>query len=183
MYGKISVEFPTGKTNGRSTGQVLGGTPLNRTPIRSAHADTACGGAIFLAAAVMFVHTFSDRYDIGMLFGDVSTVFFPRIILGLIMLLAAALAGKGLRAGANRVLVTVDLRRTALAFLIAAATTAGMWWLGFLLATPFGLIALGLVLGYRKPLPLLAVSIAGPAIVWIVLVFGANVSVPAGILG
>ena len=151
--------------------------------IRSGMADIVSGSAILVGAAVMLLHTFSDRYDLGMLFGDVSTVFFPRVVLGALMLLSAVLVVRGVRAGEGEALGAIDAPRLALVAVVAALTALGVFWLSFMLVMPIGIFGVGWTLGFRRPVPLAVASIAGPAVVLVALERAANVAVPTGLLG
>lgn len=152
---------------------------MNNKGLRAGKADVLCGIVICTVAASMFVHTYSDRYDIDMLFGDVSTVFFPRILLGMIGALSLALAIKGARDKSDERLVSLNWRRVFLTFLAALLTALGVWYLGYEIAMPVGVFLTGLALGYPNKIVLALTSLFASAIVWLALGHFAQVSLPA----
>ena len=147
-----------------------------------ARADIAYGLVIALVAAAMFVHTYSDRYDNEFLFGDVSTVFFPRLLLAVIIALAVGLALKGVRGTAEGDFPPINIGRVALTYGVALVTAAGVWFVGYLIAMPVGVFLAGLALGYPNRIVLGLASISAPLIVWLVLARFAQVSFPTGTL-
>lgn len=148
----------------------------------AAKADVIYGLVLGVMASVMMVHTFSSRYEVAHLFGDVSTMFTPRLLLGVMIALSAALIFKGLRNRGGDVLESVNVPRVVLTFLAATATTAGVWFIGFFIAMPIGIFLTGLALGYPGKLVLAATSLAGTIIVWLTLGVFANVALPTGVL-
>ncbi len=151
---------------------------MSNTGIHAGRADSIYGLVFFVAAAALFAHTYSDLYDTGPLFGDVSTVFVPRILLGLIAALSVALMVKGLLDRSGERLAPINWRRLFLTFAAACLTTAGLWYLGFLIAMPFGVFLTGLAIGYPNRLILAAASIASTGVVWLMLGYVARVSLP-----
>ena len=150
--------------------------------LSAAKADVIYGLVLGVLASVMMVHTFSSRYEVAHLFGDVSTMFAPRLLLGVMIALSVALVFKGLRNRGGDVLASVNIPRVALTFLAATATTAGVWFIGFFIAMPIGIFLTGLALGYPGKLVLAGTSVAGTIIVWLTLGVFANVALPAGVL-
>ena len=61
------------------------------------HPDFYYGLVLLVVGVGLLWHTAHDRYDFDLLFGDVSTVFFPRIILILWIGLATVLIVNGMR--------------------------------------------------------------------------------------
>lgn len=147
-----------------------------------ARADMLYGLVMAAAALAMFVHTFSDRYDNEFLFGDVSTVFFPRLLLGTIVTLALALALKGAKSNSEEEFLIVNLGRVAMTYGAAVLAALGVWYIGYLYAMPFGVFLVGLALGYPNKLVLAGVSIVAPLTIWVVLAQFAQVSFPTGTL-
>jgi hypothetical protein len=147
---------------------------------RSAQADIVYGIAILAAGAAMLAHTFSEIYDTGPLFGDVSTVFVPRILLIAICILAASLVVKGALARDSESLDAMNWQRIAFTFAAASATTAGVWYFGYQIAMPVGIFLTGLAIGYPNRLILAAASVAATATVWLTLGYLARVSLPEG---
>lgn len=145
-------------------------------------ADVLYGIVIAIFAIAMFGHTFSSRYDNEFLFGDVSTVFFPRLLLGLIVALSLGLALRGARGQGEDALPEINVIRVASTYGAAALAIAGVWFVGYLLAMPIGVFLIGLALGYPNKVILAATSVVAPVLVWIVLAKFAQVSFPAGTL-
>ena len=150
--------------------------------LSAAKADVICGLVLGAMASAMMVHTFSSRYEVAHLFGDVSTMFAPRLLLGVMIALSAALIFKGLRNRSGEVLESVNVPRVVLTFLAATATTAGLWFIGFFVAMPIGIFLTGLALGYPGRFALAGTSIAGTIIVWFTLGVFARVALPTGVL-
>ena len=150
--------------------------------LSAARADVIYGLVLAVMASVMMVHTFSSRYEVAHLFGDVSTMFAPRLLLGVVIALSAALVCKGLRNRRGDVLESVNVPRVVLTFLAATATTAGVWFIGFFIAMPIGIFLTGLALGYPGKFALAGTSLAGTIIVWLTLGVFANVALPTGAL-
>lgn len=114
---------------------------------------------LLIAAAALFASTFGTEYR---LLGAVqSPVYFPRIILGLIMALAViALLQDGIRGKASE---PIEKWGALIVFVIAAILFANaITRVGFMVAAvPFSLIALW-VFEVRKPLILVAYAILVP---------------------
>ncbi|MEO1018073.1 MAG: tripartite tricarboxylate transporter TctB family protein [Pseudomonadota bacterium] len=138
--------------------------------------DTIYGIVSFSIALILFIHTYSERYEINHLFGDVSTVLVPRILLGSWMFLSAILVIRDSLSLA--VFADVQWRNFVLIGAIASLIVGGLWLFGFLVTMPFGLFALGWAFGYRRWVVLLIVSIAAPLAVWLVLSYLAAVPLP-----
>lgn len=155
-------------------------------PKAPVHPDFYYGFALFAVGGWLFLHTFSDRYDFDLLFGDVSTVFFPRIVLILWMGLSAILIVNGLRGrgdGEDRERVlSVGIPRLVLVFAVTVAAAVVLWLAGLLIGGTALMIAVGLALGYRRLILLVPVSLAVPAAIWFALGHVARISLPAGVL-
>ncbi|MDE0304539.1 MAG: hypothetical protein OXI87_06605 [Albidovulum sp.] len=128
----------------------------------------------------MLAHTYSPRYDIEFPFGDVSTVFFPRILLEIIIVLSRALAFKGARGKSGDGIIRVNASRVILALGVAALGIAGVWYLGFLVALPIAIFLPGDALGYPNKRVLVLTSFVAPLIVWGVLAKFALGAFPTG---
>ena len=138
--------------------------------------DTIFGGVSLVIALALFVHTFSDQYDVNQLFGDVSTVFVPRALLILWMVCSVVIVARdntGLAAFSE-----VRWGAWARVAVVTAVTTAAIWAFGFLYVMPVGTFALGWAFGYRRWGWLALVSIAGPLAVWLILGVVAAVPLP-----
>ncbi len=114
---------------------------------------------VFLIAATLLSQTFGQAYS-GL--GAFSPMFFPQIILGFLVIVAAIDLVLQIRLRKSterpRLLRVTIIALATLAFLFA------MTRLGFFLsAVPFSILSL-LVLGLRNPLPILAVGVGIPAV-------------------
>ena len=127
-------------------------------------------GVLFLVAAFLFASTFSVKYAIEPLGGDVSTVFLPRVFLIIWMLLAVtmfAMDSKGF--------FKLDLPDVAWGKLFAIVATSlltaiGMLTIGFVFATIPGTWIFTWIFGYRKIVQLTLFSILLPISVWILFI-------------
>lgn len=153
---------------------------MSETGFNKAKADVIYGIVILATAAAMLAHTYSDIYDTGPLFGDVSTVFVPRILLISICVLSAGLIARGALSHDDDTLETMNWGRIAVTFAAASATTAGVWYFGYFLAMPVGIFVTGLAIGYRNWIVLALAGVIGTATVWITLGYLARVSLPEG---
>lgn len=150
------------------------------------HPDFYYGVALLIIGGGLLLHTFNQRYDFDLLFGDVSTVFFPRIVLILWMLLSCILIANGLRGRGNPEdharLKAVDIGRFLLVLIVIIISVVVLWLTGLLIGGPLMMIAVGLALGYRRLALLVPVSVAMPLIIWFALGKVARISLPMGIL-
>ncbi len=128
---------------------------------------------IALAAAALFGSTFSEEYDVPSFGGDVSTVFTPRIFLGLVFLLSLLLlitakasgeteasGDKTLRIGA------AELRRLLAVGAVCLAVALALPHAGFVAAAAPGMFLFCLFFGYRGWTTLTLTSVLGPFAVW-----------------
>lgn len=150
------------------------------------HPDFYYGLVLLIIGGGLLLHTGSDRYDFDLLFGDVSTVFFPRIILILWILLSAILIANGLRRRGpqqgHQGVMAVGLTGlfSVLAMIIASALA--VWLTGLLLGGAASMIAVGAAFGYRRWVILIPVSVVLPVIVYFALGHVAKISLPSGVL-
>ncbi len=139
----------------------------------TAVATLALGTALFL-----FWHTFEPAYDTAFAAAGRGPVFYPRILLGIIIVLAATIALKSLfqtsRVQISRRPADAAPDRAgwrALPALVAAiALTAGYVMAfsaaGYLLSTVVYALLLPLVFGYRNPLVISAFAISYAVATW-----------------
>ena len=106
--------------------------------------------ALFLVAALLFASSFA--MDVGEpMFGDVSTVFVPRIFLIAWMVLAALIAIVAGRDGeADGVFAGVAWRRLWIIIAIVAVAAVAMMEIGFVFACLPAFIVFVAVFGYRR---------------------------------
>ena len=150
------------------------------------HPDFYYGLVLLIVGGGLLVHTLHDRYDFDLLYGDVSTVFFPRIILIMWIGLSSVLMANGLRGrGASedhKRLLAVGIPRLALVFVVVVASAIFLWLVGLLIGGPVLMIAVGIALGYRRLAILIPVSVVLPIVTWLALGRVARISLPSGIL-
>jgi hypothetical protein len=115
---------------------------------------------LLIAAGALFATTFGTEYR---LLGAVqSPVYFPRIILGIMMVLTLVAIVQDVMAG--KAVEPVEKWGALIVFVVAAVIYANMITrVGFMLSSvPFSVLSL-LVFGVRKPMVIVAYSILVPA--------------------
>jgi len=150
------------------------------------HGDLFIGLVIAGIALLLLLHSFSARYTATSIAGDVSTVFFPRLLLGAMTLGGIALVVQAFR-GTTMSRDTPEPAHGAIKRLIAVAvvmvaTSLGMSIVGFLWAMPIGLALMGFAFGSRATVALPAVALLAPLACWWVLHNLAGVPFPTGIM-
>lgn len=136
-----------------------------------------------LTSALLFLHTFSDRYEFNPLLGDVSTVFFPRIVLVALFVLAAVLTVRGTVRSPDdgeEASGTLDVARLSAVFGAICLSAVILWLAGLVLGGPLVVALTAWTLGYRNPYVLAAVAVILSLLLWAVLGEVAGVSVPRG---
>ena len=128
------------------------------------------GAALFTLAALLFASTFASDYAVEAMFGDVSTVFVPRLFLAAWMVFAAFVFVSGFTKPEIKGLPEVAWPRLAAVAGVAVVTGVGMLQVGFLLSTIPGFFAFTWLYGYRRPVPLVVVSILLPLAIWLLFV-------------
>lgn len=134
----------------------------------TAVATLALGTALFL-----FWHTFDPAYDTAFAAAGRGPVFYPRILLGIIIVLAATIALQSLFRTAGRPADAAPKQagwRALPALLAAIALTAGYVMAfsaaGYLLSTIAYALLLPLVFGYRNPLAIGAFALSYAVATW-----------------
>ena len=143
-------------------------------------ADVTYGLVTAMAATGLFVHTYADRYNNDFLFGDVSTVFVPRILLAMITLLSLGLVVKGVIDRDGGRFAEIAVGRVCAVFGACTLSILAVWFIGYLIAMPPSVFLVGLAIGYPKKLILAAVSLVAPLLTYGLLGQFAQVSFPAG---
>ena len=150
------------------------------------HPDFYFGLVLLLIGGALLWHTTSDRYDYDPLFDDVSTVYFPRIILVLWVVLSAVLIARGLLGRGSEEdrlrLMSVGLPQLLMVLGVIIASAVVLWSVGLLIGGPVLMVAVGVALGYRRWLYLVPLSVALPIAIWFTLGKIAEISLPSGIL-
>jgi hypothetical protein len=128
---------------------------------------TVIGSVTLLVATILFYHTLDDIYKISVVTAGRGPVFFPKILLGAMLLLSIGVIIEGFKekfnpvTGRQLLLVVAVLGLTGL--YIYAITAAG-----FLISTVIFVFIVPWLLGYRKWKAIFAVTIFYPVIVWYV---------------
>jgi len=148
---------------------------------RRPHADLLVGIAVVVFAAIVYAATFTfDEAAFGMS-GGMGPEAFPRLILGVIAALGAALAWRSRRRQpeAMEPVPPIVIYTACLLFgFMVVVALAGMLIAMFLLV-----VALGLLWGERR---LVALCLSGAVVcttIWAVFVRGLGVPLPSGMLG
>lgn len=130
-------------------------------------------GVLILLPAILFATTFSAEYDVATFGGDVSTVFVPRIFLivwfglaiwAMIDNFRATSDGNENAEGESQ----PSLGRLLIIALITIITAVAMLYIGFVLAAIPGYFLFCWAFGYRKPIPLLIISIISVLTTWVI---------------
>ena len=139
--------------------------------------EIAVSAVLLAVAAALFAVTFSDQFDVPTFGGDVGPAFAPRVYLLVWMGLAATTLVQAVRAGA-RDAVGANPRKLLPVALIACATSYAMTEIGFVFATVPGFFLFCWAFGYRKPVLLVPLSVAGPLLIWAVFTFVFELPLP-----
>jgi putative tricarboxylic transport membrane protein len=145
------------------------------------HSDQAAAAVIIAAAAAAYGYTYTFEEVPKALRQGMGPERYPQLVLsvliGLCVLLAVEARGKA------------DPRPPPLdpAVILTAASgplfIGAVWLVGMPGAMFLALLALGLLWGERRWLPLLLNAVLIPAIIWVVFARGLKVPLPAGLLG
>jgi putative tricarboxylic transport membrane protein len=129
--------------------------------------DAVYGGVLLLVGALLMLSTFDPRYQGFGIGSDVSPMFFPRILLCLWLTLATVILVRGLRAPGGDWPPQMKARAAGVIVTVLASTFA-MTIVGFLFAMIPCFMIVSLLLGYRRPLPILAFGLLVPILTWFV---------------
>ncbi len=125
------------------------------------------GVLILLASFCLFVHTFDEAYQKSVLTVGRGPVFFPRIILGAMLLLSLIVTFRSNSERDN----TANIRISIMP--IAAMTLTGCYifsidWAGFILPTLLFTFLMPLILGYHNWKITLGLSVLYTFVIWYV---------------
>ena len=127
--------------------------------------DVAVSAFLLAAAALLFAATFSDRFDVPTFGGDVGPAFAPRAYLVVWMCLSAISLAQAVRTTAPSG-EAANFRKLLSVAAIACGTGYGMTIIGFVFAAVPGFFLFCWAFGYRRPLVLALLSVAGPLLIW-----------------
>lgn len=147
-------------------------------PMRAPAGDVWFGGTLLILGGALLHQTFDARYA-GQGAGAVfSPMFYPRIVLGIWIALAAILVVKGLLAGRSPPAAHRAGRFALLAGLLVVVIAA-LPIAGFLPAATLFVLLAPPILGYRRPVPWLLTAALFPAAVWHIFNNVLNIPLPA----
>jgi len=149
--------------------------------LRRPHADVFVGVAVVLFAAIVYAATFSFDQAPFEISQGMGAETFPRLVLGVMATLGAALAWRSRRRrpepAAPVAAIVIQTAVLLLLFMIAGAVV------GMLPAMFFFIVALGVLWGERRIVPLCILAAAMCLAIWAVFARGLSVPLPAGMLG
>ena len=158
--------------------------------------DRWLGGALVLAAVVLYFLVLPaeiemPRFQVGGGAGGVvaSPFFFPRFIVGVLGLLAAAIFLRGrtraeaLGDGEGFAFGREQAVRVGGAAAILVSYVALLDVIGYVLLTPVALAALCVFLGYRRWLAVSAIAVVVTVTVYLGFRYGMKILLPDGLLG
>lgn len=124
---------------------------------------------LLLLGIALFAATFSSEYDIEPFWGDVSTVFVPRVYfviwIALSLIFLYQTTGKGTEEEQSQ--QSISFKRLGIIMVIAAATAIAILKLGFMIGMVPGFFLFCWAFGYHKPISLTCISIVGSTTVWL----------------
>ncbi len=140
--------------------------------------DICVSGFLLIAAVALFALTFTDQFDVPTFGGDVGPAFAPRGYLLVWMGLALYATIMAVRSPPEKGGEPVRFGQLFLVVAIAAGTAIAMINIGFVFAMVPGFFLFCWAFGYRKPVQLALISIAGPVAVWALFTFGFELLLP-----
>ena len=132
--------------------------------------DLVVSLTLLVAGAVLFAMTFGEQFGVPTFGGDIGPAVVPRGFLLVWMALALAATISAMRSQ-GRPIAALNVRQLVLVALIAAGTGYGMTKVGFVPASVPGFFLFCYVFGYRKLLPLAALSLIAPIAIWALFTF------------
>ena len=141
--------------------------------------DIVVSTFLLLAGIAFFATTYGESFDVPTFGGDVGPAFAPRIFLGLWIILSIIALVQALRSSASEdTSRKINLKQLIVVILIACGTAQAVTVVGFTFATIPGFALFCWAFQYRKPVPLLVLSIAAPLIIWALFTFGFELLLP-----
>ncbi|MEP3277626.1 MAG: tripartite tricarboxylate transporter TctB family protein [Stappiaceae bacterium] len=139
--------------------------------------DILVSAALVLTGVVLFSMTFGEEFDVPTFGGDVGPAFAPQLFLAVWILLACIALTQALRSTAEPAL---DIRWGQLLWIVIIATTTAyaMTKIGFVFATIPGFALFCWAFQFRRPLPLLILSVTAPLGIWALFTFGFELLLP-----
>jgi putative tricarboxylic transport membrane protein len=109
-----------------------------------------------------------------------SPVFFPTILiyLWLVLSLLILLKGLAIRSKQGQAVLDISFSRPLIGFLLTAGYAYLMPVIGFTISSVSYAALFMVILGYRRPIPLISIAILFPILMWYVFTFLLNVPLP-----
>jgi putative tricarboxylic transport membrane protein len=155
--------------------------PAGGAAARRPHPDLFVGIAVVVLAAIVYAATFTFDEAPFEMSGGMGAEAFPRLVLGIIAVLGAALAWRA-RRRLPEALEPVPPMVLYTALLLAGFMLANAL-MGMLVAMGIVVVALGVLWGDRKIVALSFLGFVMCAAIWAVFVLGLAVPLPGGMLG
>lgn len=129
--------------------------------------DAVYGGVLLLIGALLMASTFDPKYQGFGIGSDLTPVFFPRLLLSLWLILSAIILVRGFMAGAADWPYQMKARCAGVVVVVLGCTWA-MTVVGFLFAMIPCFMIVSVLLGYRRPLPIVVFGLLVPILTWFV---------------
>ena len=139
--------------------------------------ELTVAAALLLAGIVFFAMTYGDDFDVPTFGGDVGPAFAPRMFLGIWIILASIAFVQGLRSTAESE-APIRFGQLVQVVIIATGTALAMTRIGFVFAAIPGFALFCWAFQFRRPVPLIAISIAAPLGIWALFTFGFELLLP-----
>ncbi len=139
--------------------------------------DISVSGVLLVAGIALFAMTFGDAFDVPTFGGDVGPAFAPRIFLAIWIVLSGVTLIHAIRSAAPEE-SEVKLAQMITLVVIVCATGFAITKIGFVFATVPGFAAFCWTFQYRKPIPLLVLSVLAPLAIWALFTFGFELLLP-----
>ncbi|MBT3361556.1 MAG: tripartite tricarboxylate transporter TctB family protein [Rhodospirillales bacterium] len=128
--------------------------------------DVAYGAALVIIGGIFMGATFDEQYTSLGIGDDHGPMFFPRILLGIWLLLATSVLVHGFFGGTPGGSGRGQIVRAVIVIATVGLTAYLITVIGFLFASAFCLFSVSYLLGYRNPISLMVTTIIFPIAVW-----------------
>lgn len=139
--------------------------------------DLSISAALLAIAAALFAATFSDQFDVPTFGGDIGPAAVPRAFLIVWMALSAAVMFIALRSD-DRSRISANIPKLLAVAAIVCGTGLAVMTVGFVFAAIPGFFLFCWAFGYRRPVLLAVLSVAGPLLIWALFTYGFELLLP-----
>ena len=139
--------------------------------------DISVSGVLLVTGVAFFAMTFGDAFDVPTFGGDVGPAFAPRIFLTIWIVLSGVTLIQAIRSGAPEESEVKLVQMVALVAIVCA-TGIAITKIGFVFATVPGFAVFCWTFQYRKPVPLVVLSVLAPLAIWALFTFGFELLLP-----